>query len=204
MTLRDWPEPGRPDIKMFARAGDSSPGFSNHTGSEIGWWPAEPPQFGGKKFDAIFCCNFIEHIDEPLTFIARAIDTLAPNGRIFLEWPKPESISLPTTGDLASFGVSVTTCAYHDDRTHREAPPPKFIRGHQHTSGTWFSNIGARNFICTIHRPAGRHSRATAIGPHCNDACVLVLYWLVPVCIGGTPVTSLKVSQRTGRGSQGC
>jgi SAM-dependent methyltransferase len=124
MTLRDWPEPGRPDIKMFARAGDSSPGFSNHTGSEIGWWPAEPPQFGGKKFDAIFCCNFIEHIDEPLTFIARAIDTLAPNGRIFLEWPKPESISLPTTGDLASFGVSVTTCAYHDDRTHREAPPP--------------------------------------------------------------------------------
>jgi SAM-dependent methyltransferase len=125
MTLRDWPEPGRPDIKMFARAGDSSPGFSNHTGSEIGWWPAEPPQFGGKKFDAIFCCNFIEHIDEPLTFIARAIDTLAPNGRIFLEWPKPESISLPTTGDLASFGVSVTTCAYHDDRTHREAPPPQ-------------------------------------------------------------------------------
>ncbi len=124
MILRDWPAPGRPDVQMFAWAGEASPGFTAYAGCEIGWWPSEPPGFGGMRFDAVFCCNFIEHIDEPLVFIEYVIGLLAPKGRIFLEWPRPESVVLPTVGELARFGVHVTTGSYHDDSTHRCEPPP--------------------------------------------------------------------------------
>jgi SAM-dependent methyltransferase len=123
MLLRDWPEPARPDIKMYAWAGDRGSGFDRYAQAEVGFWPQHPPRFGGMLFDAVFSANFIEHIDDPLEFVAWACGKLTPNGRIFLEWPRPASVGLPTTQALASRGVRVATGAYHDDHTHRQIPP---------------------------------------------------------------------------------
>ncbi len=123
MNLRDWPEPARPDIRMYAWAGDHRPGFARYAGFEVGFWPQDPPRFDGLVFDAIFSGNFIEHIDDPLAFVAWACSRLRSGGRIFLEWPHPRSADLPTTAQLAACGVSVATGAYHDDATHRQTPP---------------------------------------------------------------------------------
>ena len=123
MILRDWPEPARQDVSMYAWAGERGSLFDRYAGAEVGFWPQDPPRFGGMKFDAVFSANFIEHIDDPLTFVEWACDRLAPRGRLFLEWPRPESVSLPTTASLAARGVRVATGAYHDDSTHRQTPP---------------------------------------------------------------------------------
>ncbi|HUK08241.1 MAG TPA: class I SAM-dependent methyltransferase [Stellaceae bacterium] len=123
MILRDWPQPARTDIEMFAWAGERRKGFDRYAASEIGWWPTEPPKFGGMQFDAILSANFIEHIEDPLAFVRWASTRLTARGRIYLEWPHPQSIHLPSTNELAAAGVTVMVGAYHDDMTHQRAPP---------------------------------------------------------------------------------
>jgi len=67
--------------------------------------------------------NFIEHIDDPYNFVRFCAKRLNPHGRIYLEWPRPESIDLPSTAELRAVGVNVMTGRYHDDATHRPTPP---------------------------------------------------------------------------------
>jgi hypothetical protein len=74
-------------------------------------------------FDAIFSANFLEHIDHWPEFIRLTSGKLKAGGLYYLEWPRIESIDLPSTADLLRYGVDVTTGRYHDDLTHREAPP---------------------------------------------------------------------------------
>jgi SAM-dependent methyltransferase len=121
--FRTWPAPERPDLAMFAWSGEPGEFFDRFDGHEIGYWPQRPPGFGGRTFDAVLCANFIEHIDDPLVFIRHCIGRLTRRARLYLEWPRPESIDLPSTEDLAAAGVPVTTGRYHDDCTHRAVPP---------------------------------------------------------------------------------
>src|ERR1051326_8142890 len=88
-VYRDWPEPTRKDLRMFAWAGEKGGGFDHYDGSEVGAWPEAPPNFAGRAFDAILAANFIEHIDDPIAFVTWAASRLTPNGRIYLEWPRP-------------------------------------------------------------------------------------------------------------------
>jgi SAM-dependent methyltransferase len=123
LTLRKWLAPQRNDLRMYAWAGEQGEGFSAFVGFEVGYWPQHVPHFGGRAFDAILCANFIEHIDDPLEFIAWAVSRVAPGGRLYLEWPRLDSINLPTSAALRDVGVHVTTGSYHDDSTHRQNPP---------------------------------------------------------------------------------
>jgi SAM-dependent methyltransferase len=123
VIFRKWPAPARPDLQMFAWAGDRGSGFGNFDGSEVGYWPQNPPDFAGRKFDAVFSANFIEHIPDPLGFVEWATTRLTERGRIYLEWPRPESLELPDTAELTAAGVQVMTGRYHDDQTHMPAPP---------------------------------------------------------------------------------
>jgi len=104
---------------MFAWACAKGTNFDLYEANEIGEWPEKPPAFGGRLFDAIMAANFIEHIDDPIAFVEWSIGRLAPNGRLFLEWPRPEAALLPTTADLAALGLPIMTGNYFDDATHR-------------------------------------------------------------------------------------
>jgi SAM-dependent methyltransferase len=122
-VYRTWPPPPRPDLTMFAFAIERGGMFDRYDGYELGTWPAVKPDFGGRQFDAVFAANFIEHIDQPIEFIRWAVNRLTPRGRIFLEWPRPESLTLPTAPELHVVGLDVMTGNYFDDATHRHEPP---------------------------------------------------------------------------------
>jgi SAM-dependent methyltransferase len=108
---------------MFAFAIERGNMFDRYDGYELGTWPDVKPDFGGRQFDAVFAANFIEHIDQPIEFIRWAVNRLTPRGRIFLEWPRPESLTLPTAPELHVVGLDVMTGNYFDDATHRHEPP---------------------------------------------------------------------------------
>lgn len=67
--------------------------------------------------------NFLEHTDDPLVFVRWAVSRLSPRGRLYLEWPRMESISLPRTKEFGEIGLPISPGAYHDDLTHRSKPP---------------------------------------------------------------------------------
>jgi SAM-dependent methyltransferase len=120
---RRWPSPERLDLTMYAFAMDRGGMFDRYDGYELGAWPEVQPDFGGRRFDAIFAANFIEHIDAPIEFIRWSADRLSARGRIFLEWPRPESRTMPTTADLHAIGINVMAGNYFDDATHRSELP---------------------------------------------------------------------------------
>jgi SAM-dependent methyltransferase len=122
-VYRSWPPPPRPDLTMFAFAIERGSMFDRYDGYELGAWPNVRPDFGGRRFDAIFAANFIEHIDRPVAFIDWAAGRLTARGRIFLEWPRPESLALPTRPELQAIGLDVMTGNYFDDATHRHDLP---------------------------------------------------------------------------------
>ena len=120
---RRWPAPERLDLTMYAFAMDRGSMLGLYDAYELGLWPEVKPNFGGRRFDAIFAANFIEHIDGPMDFVRWSADHRSARGCIFLEWPRPGSPSLPTTAELHGIGIEVMTGNYYGDATHRRELP---------------------------------------------------------------------------------
>ncbi|MGA9853584.1 MAG: methyltransferase domain-containing protein [Gammaproteobacteria bacterium] len=127
--LKAWPFPPRPDIKLYAYSLSKGENFRDYDGYEIGNWEEARPVFKGITFDAIFCSHFIEHISDPRIFLQWCREKLAPQGRLYLEWPSPHSLQLPSRTDLEAAGVNLIISNYRDDHTHRELPERQKILG---------------------------------------------------------------------------
>jgi len=123
ITLRSWPAPARPDLKLYAWAGEKGESFEKFEGWEVGYWPQDPPRFEGVEFGAMFATHFIEHIDDWPLLLRMASDRLQVGGRFFIEWPHSNSVDSPTAESLRAVDVHVTTGCYHDDPTHKRLPP---------------------------------------------------------------------------------
>lgn len=121
-VFRNWLEPPRPDLKMYAYSLEKGNRFDAYAGYELGNWEDGPPVFAGVTLDAIIACHFIEHVSNPLTFLDWAAGRLTPGGRIYVEWPSPDSLRLPSRKELLARGVDVIISNFHDDCTHRQLP----------------------------------------------------------------------------------
>lgn len=124
-VFREWPEPQRRDLRMFAYSIEKGERFDAFEGYEISDWNRSPPRFGERLFDAIVCCHFIEHIDDPLSFVAWARERLADGGRLYLEWPSVHSIDLPSLQQVRDAGVPLVISRYDDDNTHKNDVPDR-------------------------------------------------------------------------------
>jgi len=121
-SLLGWPSPARRDIRLHAYALEKGALFDRFESFEIGDWNAAPPEFSGRRFDALLCAHFIEHIGDPASFIAWAARKLVPGGRVYLEWPSPASLELPPVAELKALGVDIMISRFDDDSTHRDLP----------------------------------------------------------------------------------
>ena len=118
----NWPSPERKDLSLYAYSIEKGRLFDDFKAYEISDWNKSPPEFDGQTFDAIVCAHFIEHIADPTSFVAWAQRKLKPGGRIYLEWPSPDSLSLPSRRELEAEGVNLIISRFDDDHTHRELP----------------------------------------------------------------------------------
>jgi 2-polyprenyl-3-methyl-5-hydroxy-6-metoxy-1,4-benzoquinol methylase len=127
-VFRSWPAPARPDLKLYAYSLEKGEHFDKFDGFAVGDWNTSPPDFDGRRFDAILCAHFIEHIADPLSLVAWAREKLRPGGRIYLEWPSPHSLDLPRRGELEAAGIPMIISHFHDDGTHRDLPDREVVR----------------------------------------------------------------------------
>jgi SAM-dependent methyltransferase len=121
-VFRSWLRPIRKDLKMYAYAAQQGERFRSYDAYEIGYWPHQPPNFDGQKFDAIMACHFIEHLDDPIGFVGWAASRLSHRGRIYLEWPSETTLSLPPREYFSSAGVPLIISRFDDDKTHKTLP----------------------------------------------------------------------------------
>lgn len=134
-VFRDWPEPSRRDLRLYAYSIEKGQHFDAFEGYEISDWNVAPPEFGGQLFDAVLSAHFIEHIDDPATFIAWLDRKLAPGGRAYIEWPAPASQSLPSRRELSELGVDLVISRFDDDATHRNLPDTSQVQRLAHQAG---------------------------------------------------------------------
>jgi SAM-dependent methyltransferase len=126
-VFRAWPAPERRDLKIFAYSIEKGRLFDDFDGYELSDWNAAPPEFDGATFDAVICAHFIEHIADPASFVEWAGRKLNPGGRLYLEWPSPASLELPTRAELEKAGVPLMISRFDDDHTHRKLPDGDLI-----------------------------------------------------------------------------
>ncbi len=120
--LREWPSPSRLDLQIYAYSLEKGQYFDHLNGYEIGHWPEEKPGFPGVEFDAVYCSHFLEHIGDRTGFITWCCDRLSADGRLYLEWPSPYSLSLPTRNELEETGIKLMISNYLDDPSHADLP----------------------------------------------------------------------------------
>ncbi len=135
--FRNWPDPVRRDIQMYAYSIEKGSRFDDFEAYELSDWNAQPPQFGGRTFDAILSAHFIEHIESPTSFLDWSVKKLNAGGRLYLEWPSVASNepSIPSKSDLMEEGVNLVISRFDDDCTHKALPDRNLIKSHATTLG---------------------------------------------------------------------
>lgn len=141
-VFRGWPSPERKDLKLYAYSIEKGRLFEDFEGYEISDWNSTPPEFNGQMFDAIICAHFIEHIAEPASFIAWAARKLNKGGRIYLEWPSSNSLTLPPRGELEKAGVPLIISRFDDDCTHRDLPDADMVADEMQARGLAIESRG--------------------------------------------------------------
>src|SRR5437016_1881736 len=79
----------------------------------------EPLPFGDDLFDLVVASHIIEHLRDPIGFVAECIRVCKPGGRLYLEAPSERATLLPSM----PFGYELfCSLSYFDDPTHISRP----------------------------------------------------------------------------------
>jgi len=126
-SFKAWPVPVRPDLKMYAVSLTKGSYFDRYEDYVLGDFEAQLPALKGGPFDALLCCNFLEHIRDPDRCIEWIASVLRPGGRVFMEWPHETWKVMPSMTALSERGYDAFTTNFWDDHTHVDAWPMERI-----------------------------------------------------------------------------
>ena len=99
------------------------------------WADQTLPNFPGVALNGFYTSHLIEHLAAPHRLLRWIGERAAAESRIYIEWPNPASVQLPTRDELLEHGIDVVISNFADDLTHRETPEPA-------TVCTWLREAG--------------------------------------------------------------
>lgn len=114
-TLRHFAEL-RPDISLAAADISGAPdAYPRGTDFRRADFDRDEFPWADGTFDAITCMHVVEHLASPRHLLRESARVLKPGGRMYIETPHPDTVTMPTiTGKAAG----CVTMNFHDDPTH--------------------------------------------------------------------------------------
>ena len=122
VVFRSWPAPKREDLTFYGYSLEPIARARAYQAVEIARFEDQAPQFGGRRFEAVFCSHVIEHLSDPDAFLDWAKQALVARGRLYLEWPAQTTLALPGRNELLAHGVDVMVSNFFDDASHQVLP----------------------------------------------------------------------------------
>jgi ubiquinone/menaquinone biosynthesis C-methylase UbiE len=140
--FKEWPLYKRLDIKMHALSLDKGVHHQKYNSWKIANFEREPNIFAGKKFDAVVCAHFIEHMENPEQTICFLNKILNKNGEVYIEWPHEISKKMPSREKILKNGISISTTNFYDDKTHICPWDSKYVLSLFEKNGFYCRTIG--------------------------------------------------------------
>ncbi len=119
ITWKEWLEPVRNDLKLYAVDMIKSDLFEHYTGYLICNLDEEVMNFEPSFFDAAVLSHVLEHIADPDRLMRELRGLLQPGGEMYVEVPTLESMDFPSRREFLNAGIPVSTVNFFDDSTHR-------------------------------------------------------------------------------------
>jgi hypothetical protein len=140
---KDWVTPARPDLNLYGV--DRTIG--EHRGLYADWEAIDldgaMPKFAGKALTGFFASHLIEQLAAPERLVAWIGTRAEPGARVYLEWPSPTSIALPTRDELRRHDIELLVSNFHDDPANRTCPDVATVCGWLHEAGFTIVASGA-------------------------------------------------------------
>jgi hypothetical protein len=141
--FKEWIEPKRPDLSMYALGLVKGAHFDLYDGYELKDFDTAEGLFPGIQFDAVYTSNFVEHIEGGIDRLAPwAANRLESGGMLYIEGPSIGMELLPHTADLIAAGLNVSTMNFFDDLTHKRTETLERTREVIETAGFFVEQSG--------------------------------------------------------------
>lgn len=113
-----WPPPVREDLRMSAFVTSPTADLGGYVQVETGQLAQPGEAYKEKKFGAAICSMVLQRVADPMPLLTWIAERTLPQGRIFLEWPSPFSMLLPTRLELKAANIDLMVSNFSDDLSH--------------------------------------------------------------------------------------
>ncbi|CAN5208379.1 hypothetical protein BH09PSE1_BH09PSE1_07300 [soil metagenome] len=115
--LRRWLGYLRPDLAFVGAALEDPSPEARYDEFWVGNFDSDFPEFE-RRPNAAILVHVIEHLENPTDVLSKVAGCLAPDSRIYIEWPSFHSAELPRLRDIVAAGFHPQTINFFDDSTH--------------------------------------------------------------------------------------
>ena len=111
----------------------------------------DPIDCEDNSVDAITCMHLVEHLNTLENLFSEAYRVLKPGGRIYVETPRPKTISMDSKGGASCW---MHTVNFYDDPTHTRIVSPGLSAKHMRKAGLDVYGSGvSRNWLFAASWP---------------------------------------------------
>lgn len=140
---KHWVKPARPDLNLYGADRTVGEYCALYAGWEAIDLDRQTPEFSGIELTGFFASHLIEQLAMPERLIEWIGKRAEPGARVYLEWPSPTTIVLPSRDDLRRNGFEVLISNFRDDPENRNCPDLAAMCGWLRDAGLTIVGSGA-------------------------------------------------------------